>query len=218
MQKVVIKLRPSDTCNPPHLRSVHFLFNLPYEAAKMAPLLAKSSTAPTKKQGKAQKPMSENVIVRMFNFLPRRVKGHAVAFFGELAGTFLFMLFGQGALNSVNDAPKTGENVSQNLAADSSKLLFISLAFGFSLAINAWIFFRVSGGLFNPAVTLGMCLIGAMGVVRGIIIFIAQIIGGIAAAAAVHGLTPGPLKTRTQLNDGTSVVQGLFIEVCHTLS
>lgn len=33
-------------------------------------------------------------------------------------------------------------------------LLYISLAFAFSLTVNAWIFFRVSGGLFNPAVRL----------------------------------------------------------------
>ena len=33
-----------------------------------------------------------------------------------------------------------------------AQLLYISLSFGFSLAVNAWIFFRVSGGLFNPAV------------------------------------------------------------------
>lgn len=31
-------------------------------------------------------------------------------------------------------------------------LLYIALSFGFSLAVNVWIFFRVSGGLFNPAV------------------------------------------------------------------
>ncbi len=34
-----------------------------------------------------------------------------------------------------------------------SQLLYISLAFGFSLAVNAWVFFRISGGLFNPAVS-----------------------------------------------------------------
>ncbi len=33
-------------------------------------------------------------------------------------------------------------------------LLFASSSFGTSLAINAWIFYRVTGGLFNPAVRL----------------------------------------------------------------
>jgi aquaporin related protein len=35
---------------------------------------------------------------------------------------------------------------------NTSNLLYISLAFGFSLGINVWAFFRISGGLFNPAV------------------------------------------------------------------
>ena len=32
-------------------------------------------------------------------------------------------------------------------------LLYISLVFGFSLMVNVWVFFRISGGLFNPAVS-----------------------------------------------------------------
>jgi hypothetical protein len=31
-------------------------------------------------------------------------------------------------------------------------LILISLSFGFSLMANVWAFYRVSGGLFNPAV------------------------------------------------------------------
>lgn len=31
-------------------------------------------------------------------------------------------------------------------------LMFIAMSFGFSLMVNAWIFYRISGGLFNPAV------------------------------------------------------------------
>jgi hypothetical protein len=37
--------------------------------------------------------------------------------------------------------------------SDPAQLLFIALSFGFSLAVNAWVFFRISGGLFNPAVS-----------------------------------------------------------------
>ena len=36
--------------------------------------------------------------------------------------------------------------------SDPSILLYVALSFGFSLAVNVWIFFRVSGGMFNPAV------------------------------------------------------------------
>lgn len=38
-------------------------------------------------------------------------------------------------------------------APNTSVLLYISLIFGFSLMVSVWVFFRVSGGLFNPAVS-----------------------------------------------------------------
>jgi glycerol uptake facilitator-like aquaporin len=45
--------------------------------------------------------------------------------------------------------------------------LYIALAFGFSLLVNAWIFFRISGSLFNPAVSLAaMFLVGQITAVR----------------------------------------------------
>lgn len=58
-----------------------------------------------------------------------------------------------------------------------------------------------------------MMLVGATGYVRGALITVAQILGGISAAALVSALFPGPLAVRTELSGGTSVVQGLFIEV-----
>lgn len=166
-----------------------------------------------KKNGDLDDDMKDNIVVAALARVPRSVKGHIVAAAGEFVGTFLFLLFGEGATNAVNTAPVEGENSVKNLAADSSKLLFISLAFGFSLAVNAWVFFRISGGLFNPAVTLGMVVIGAISPLRGVITFISQLLGGISAAAVVSGLTPGPLNVRTELGGGTSVVQGMFIEV-----
>lgn len=82
-----------------------------------------------------------------------------------------------------------------------------------SLTVNAWVFFRISGGLFNPAVTLGMMVVGATGYVRGILVIISQIVGGIAASGVVYGMMPNELAVRTELGGGTTVVQGLFIEV-----
>ncbi len=58
-----------------------------------------------------------------------------------------------------------------------------------------------------------MCLVGALPYVRGAFLTFAQILGGITAAAIVSALLPGPLTVRTSLGGGTSVVQGLFIEM-----
>jgi aquaporin related protein len=64
-------------------------------------------------------------------------------------------------------------------------------------------------------VTLGLCLIGAVGWVRGLLVVIAQILGAIAAAGIVSALFPGPLLVRTTLstNPATTVQQGVFIEM-----
>ena len=61
--------------------------------------------------------------------------------------------------------------------------------------------------------TLGMALIGAVTWTRAGLIFISQIIGAIAASGVVYGLYPGPMNVSTGLAGGTSVVQGLFIEM-----
>lgn len=58
-----------------------------------------------------------------------------------------------------------------------------------------------------------MVLVGALNYVRGILVIISQILGGIAASAVIYALLPGPLNIRTSLGGGTTVVQGLFIEM-----
>lgn len=58
-----------------------------------------------------------------------------------------------------------------------------------------------------------MCLIGAIGWVRGGLILVTQIIGGIAAAGIVSALFPDTMNVRTTLSDNTSITRGLFIEM-----
>ena len=99
------------------------------------------------------------------------------------------------------------------IGPNPTALLYISLCFSFSLAVNAWVFFRVSGGLFNPAVTLALCLSGAVPFGRGCFVFIAQMLGAMASAGVVKGLLPGPLAVGTSLSGGTSTAQGLFLEM-----
>ena len=94
--------------------------------------------------------------VPLISRLPLTVKNHFVAIMAEFAGTFMFLLFALGGTNVVNAAPADAQPA--DLAANPAKLLYISLCFGMSLMVNAWVFFRVSGGLFNPAVSTTFCL------------------------------------------------------------
>lgn len=59
-------------------------------------------------------------------------------------------------------------------------------------------------------------LVGAVPAHRCLIIVTAQILGGIAAAGVSSGLLPGPFPANVRLGGGTSVVQGLFIEMFTT--
>lgn len=167
-----------------------------------------------------------------FEWLPNRIRNHIIAMIGEFTGTFLFLFFAFAATQVANASTSNtgGTNGSLTQAPNTSALLYISLAFGFSLAVNAWVFFRITGGLFNPAVctwrpvledmrltrlkvTLGMCLIGAVGWFRGLLVFISQILGSMASAGVVSALFPGPMNVSTTLGDSTSIARGLFIEM-----
>jgi len=73
------------------------------------------------------------------------IRKHMVASSGEFVGTFLFLFFSFGGTQVAN-------LITPSQTPDPSQLLYISLSFGFSLAVTAWAFYRISGGLFNPAV------------------------------------------------------------------
>jgi aquaporin related protein len=58
-----------------------------------------------------------------------------------------------------------------------------------------------------------MVLVGAIGYVRGMVVFTAQVVGAIASAAVVSALYPGPLMVRTSLAPGMPITRGLFLEM-----
>ncbi|KAM3425748.1 hypothetical protein BST61_g7680 [Cercospora zeina] len=146
-------------------------------------------------------------------------KGHIVAIIGEFVGTFffLFLAFTGAQTANVSSNPNTGDTVITEAPQKTpQQLLYISLSFGFSLAVNAWVFFRISGGLFNPAVTLGMALIRAITITRAIFLFVAQMVGAIVAAFVVQALFTGDLNVATTLSSTTTLAQGVIIEMLLT--
>ena len=137
------------------------------------------------------------------------LRAHLVAMSGEFVGTTLFLWF---ALSAAQVTAMSNPDPSGALAPDG--ILFIALAFGFSLAVNAWAFYRISGGLFNPAVVLGMVASGSLPWMRGLFLLPAQIVGSIVGAALVQAMFPGDVaSTLTVLNSSVSVARGLFIEM-----
>ncbi|KAF7881985.1 uncharacterized protein EAF02_006673 [Botrytis sinoallii] len=142
-------------------------------------------------------------------------RDYLVSMIGELVGTFLFLFFAFAAAQTANQSNGT-KSLTPN-ATDTSKLLYIALGFSASLAANVWIFFRVSGGQFNPAVTLALVLIGAVSPTKALILIPAQLVGGSLAAAAVKGIIPGDdILFAVSLGPGVTDVQGLFMELLLT--
>jgi aquaporin related protein len=81
------------------------------------------------------------------------IRNHFIAMLGEFCGTLLFLFFSfapaQIAVTAIKGA--SGEGIQLPSPPD---LLYIASAFGASLAVNVWIFYRISGGMLNPAVQL----------------------------------------------------------------
>jgi aquaporin Z len=112
----------------------------------------------------------------------------------EFAGTFLvtFALFVVGTLGQV----LYGANV-----------FFVAVATGLAYAAGSALFGRVSGGHFNPAVTVAAVFTGKTAWLEGIFYVIAQVLGAVASAAIVVNFLPVS-KTVTSSMWLTSAVNG----------
>lgn len=127
---------------------------------------------------------------------------------------FLFFAFAgteTGNIGSNSDST-TGESTGFN----PTTLIYIALSFGFSLMVNAWIFFRISGGLFNPAVTLSLALLGSLTPARAFILFIAQLTGACWGAWLTKVMFPVKFSVATTLGGSCTIAQGIFIEAFGT--
>jgi aquaporin Z len=96
------------------------------------------------------------------------------AYLGELLGTFLFMMLGYASVGAVG-------------AADPPITVLLVVPFGFGLGLLAAIFAfgHLSGGHYNPAVTIAMILDKRTTPADGLAYIVAQIIGAIGAAAVI---------------------------------
>jgi aquaporin Z len=103
----------------------------------------------------------------------------------EFAGTFLlvFGLIGAALLtspDSTGSGPQPGTG-----------LLGVALALGLAVTAGGFAFGPISGGHFNPAVTLGTAIAGRLRWRLVPLYVVSQALGGVAGAAAVFGLVSG---------------------------
>jgi hypothetical protein len=121
-----------------------------------SPSRARSNTVP--KRSHKDSDTSTEIALRIpyLNWMGWTAKGHLVAFLGEFVGTtmFLFFAFAGTQVANVDSRADTNSTTGAATGFNAAVLLYIALVFGFSLMVNVWVFYRISGGLFNPAVSL----------------------------------------------------------------
>lgn len=126
------------------------------------------------------------------------------------------------------------------------QISYIAAVFGLSLGTNVFIWYRVSGGMFNPSVSIesmkrsattraqsgisnslthsmtslqisfGLWLAGAFNWVRLVCVIPAQLLGAITAAGVVSAMLPGQLQAENSLGTGISQGQGFVAEMILT--
>ncbi|CAD0054927.1 unnamed protein product [Aureobasidium pullulans] len=155
-----------------------------------------------------------------FSWLPNKVRNHFIAIVGEFVGTFLFLFFAFSATQVANAATGNAGDETNNddgsitQAPNTSALAYIALALASpSPSMPGSSSVSLAASSTQQSVTLALCLIGACKWLRGLLVFIGQILGAIAAAGIVSCLFPSAMNVSTTLGGGTSVVRGLFIEM-----
>lgn len=101
------------------------------------------------------------------------------AYVSEFVGTFLFSVAAIGAVLSATPAVGGGGG-----------LVAIALAPGLALAVAVATFGGVSGGHFNPAVTIAMTSSGRIGAAAAGVYVAAQLLGAVVAALVCRALFP----------------------------
>ncbi|BFZ54182.1 hypothetical protein PYCC9005_001214 [Savitreella phatthalungensis] len=129
-----------------------------------------------------------------------------ISFVAEMFGTFGFLtpslLLAQGTVS----AAKRGGG-----STGPGDVLIISLGFGLALAVQVFIWFRISGGQFNPAVSFALALVRAIPPLRLVVNIAAQLIGAIIASVVVKAIVPGKLLVTSSMptmlaDDGTTEI------------
>ena len=128
----------------------------------------------------------------------------------EFIGTFALIFFGVGSI-CADQFIHTSTNGQSNLG-----LLGIALAHGLAIGIMVSSLGHISGGHFNPAITIGFWVTRKLSTFDSIAYWIAQLLGG-AAAAFLLRLLPvdiwGPVQLGTpDLASGISVANGMIFE------
>uniref|UniRef100_A0A8C3HL20 Lens fiber major intrinsic protein n=1 Tax=Chrysemys picta bellii TaxID=8478 RepID=A0A8C3HL20_CHRPI len=102
------------------------------------------------------------------------------AVFAEFFATMIYVFFGLGA--------------SLRWGVGPLNVLQVALAFGLAAATLVQVLGHVSGAHVNPAVTFAFLVGAQLSLLRAVFYMVAQVLGGVAGAAVLYGLTPAAIR------------------------
>ncbi|KFP04755.1 Lens fiber major intrinsic protein, partial [Calypte anna] len=127
------------------------------------------------------------------------------AVLAEFLGSLLYALLGLGA--------------SLRWAPGPPSVLGAALAFGLAQATLVQALGNVSGGHVNPAITLALLLASQLSLPRALGYLLAQLLGTLAGAGVLYGVTPAPIRGTlglSALHPGVGPGQGTVVEMLLT--
>ena len=110
------------------------------------------------------------------------------AYLAEFIGTFFLCFAGIGAF--LSSTPVVG---------GGGGLVAIALGYGLALAVAVSTFGAISGAHFNPAITIGMAIVGRIGPAAAGIYILVQLLGATAAALVCRAMFPSDVLGQTAL-------------------
>ncbi|KAI8981891.1 aquaporin-like protein [Mycotypha africana] len=140
---------------------------------------------------------------------PPNLKVDLKAAFGEFLGMAIFLFLALSGTQGTMEAPIT---TNSNLGPTPSQIQSIAFSFGAGITVALFVCGPISGGVLNPAVLLSLMLTGNINWLRGILYFVAEIVGGIVGAYFSNFVTAHELQGVNKLNPGFNYAQGFFAE------
>ena len=136
----------------------------------------------------------------------------AAALVAEALGTFLFFFVGAGSV-------VLGDYLASN-GGTGPGLVGVALAHGLALAVLVSALGAVSGGHFNPAVTLAVWIMGRITPLRAGLYVVAQLVGALAAGLALKAVFADAWQASNigtpALGAGISPAVGIAVEAVLT--
>jgi aquaporin TIP len=135
--------------------------------------------------------------------------GALKAALAEFICTLIFVFAGEGSGMAYSKISEGGPTTASSLVA-------AALAPGFGLFVAVSVGANISGGHVNPAVTFGALLGGNISLLRGILYWVAQLLGSVVACLLLKFATGGLTTSGFALTSGTSIYGGLVFEIVMT--